>query len=142
MRVASPAIACRSACFALHGYGGHGIGLEVHDPAQYYEQGTRFGVGDVFTVEPGIYISPDLLSSLPDTPKNRAFLAKVRPAVERYKGIGVRLEDDYALTEKGLNGSRRAHLARWIGSRRSCGFGRSSCLAAAPAAGRGLPEAG
>ena len=88
--------------FALHGYGGHGIGLEVHDPAQYYEQGTRFGVGDVFTVEPGIYISPDLLSSLPDTPKNRAFLAKVRPAVERYKGIGVRLEDDYALTEKGL----------------------------------------
>jgi Xaa-Pro aminopeptidase len=88
--------------FALHGYGGHGIGLEVHDPAQYYEEGQRFGVGDVFTVEPGIYISPDLLSSLPDTPKNRAFLAKIRPAVERYKGIGVRLEDDYALTEKGL----------------------------------------
>jgi Xaa-Pro aminopeptidase len=88
--------------FALHGYGGHGIGLEVHDPAQYYEEGSRFGVGDVFTVEPGIYVSPDLLGSLPDTPKNRAFLAKVRPAVERYKGIGVRLEDDYALTEKGL----------------------------------------
>ena len=43
-----------------------------------------------------------LLGSLPDTPKNRAFLAKVRPAVEKYKGIGVRLEDDYALTEKGL----------------------------------------
>ena len=59
-------------------------------------------MGDVFTVEPGIYISPDLLGSLPDTPKNRAFLAKIRPAVERYKGIGVRLEDDYALTEKGL----------------------------------------
>ena len=88
--------------FALHGYGGHGIGLEVHDPAQYYEEGGRFGVGDVFTVEPGIYISPDLLRSLPDTPKNRAFLTKIRPAVERYKGIGVRIEDDYALTEKGL----------------------------------------
>jgi Xaa-Pro aminopeptidase len=88
--------------FALHGYGGHGIGLEVHDPAQYYEGEGRFGVGDVFTVEPGIYISPDLLGSLPDTPKNRAFLAKIRPAVERYKGIGVRIEDDYALTEKGL----------------------------------------
>jgi Xaa-Pro aminopeptidase len=88
--------------FALHGYGGHGIGLEVHDPAQYYEGEKRFGVGDVFTVEPGIYISPDLLASLPDTPKNRAFQAKIRPAVERYKGIGVRLEDDYALTEKGL----------------------------------------
>jgi Xaa-Pro aminopeptidase len=88
--------------FALHGYGGHGIGLEVHDPAQYYQGEGRFGVGDVFTVEPGIYISPDLLGSLPDTPKNRAFLAKIRPAVERYTGIGVRLEDDYALTEKGL----------------------------------------
>lgn len=88
--------------FALHGYGGHGIGLEVHDPAQYYGPEGRFGVGDVFTVEPGIYVSPDLLGSLPDTPKNRAFLAKVRPAVEKYKGIGVRLEDDYALTEKGL----------------------------------------
>jgi Xaa-Pro aminopeptidase len=88
--------------FALHGYGGHGIGLEVHDPAQYYEEGRRFGVGDVFTVEPGIYVSPDLLQSLPDTPRNRAFLTKIRPAVERYKGIGVRLEDDYALTEKGL----------------------------------------
>jgi Xaa-Pro aminopeptidase len=88
--------------FALHGYGGHGIGLEVHDPAQYYEGEAQFGVGDVFTVEPGIYVSPDLLRSLPDTPKNRAFLAKIRPAVERYKGIGVRLEDDYALTDKGL----------------------------------------
>ena len=39
---------------------------------------TQFGVGDVFTVEPGIYVSPDLLGSLPDTPKNRAFLAKIQ----------------------------------------------------------------
>jgi Xaa-Pro aminopeptidase len=89
--------------FALHGFGGHGVGLEVHDPAQYYEEiNDRWGAGDVFTVEPGLYVSPELLASLPDTPKNRAFLAKNRPAVERYRGIGVRLEDDYALTEKGL----------------------------------------
>ncbi len=88
--------------FALHGFGGHGIGLEVHDPAQYYEDKTAFGVGDVFTVEPGIYVSPDLLRSLPDTPKNRAFLAKIQPAVKKYAGIGVRIEDDYALTESGL----------------------------------------
>jgi Xaa-Pro aminopeptidase len=88
--------------FALHGYGGHGIGLEVHDPAQYYAADGKFGVGDVFTVEPGIYVSPDLLNSLPDTPKNRAFLAKIRPAAKKYSGIGVRIEDDYALTEKGL----------------------------------------
>ncbi|HEY7612627.1 MAG TPA: aminopeptidase P N-terminal domain-containing protein [Gemmatimonadales bacterium] len=88
--------------FALHGYGGHGIGLEVHDPAQYYASDGKFGVGDVFTVEPGIYVSPDLLGSLPDTPKNRAFLAKIRPAARKYSGIGVRIEDDYALTDKGL----------------------------------------
>ncbi|MBA3759524.1 MAG: aminopeptidase P family protein [Gemmatimonadales bacterium] len=88
--------------YALHGYGGHGIGLEVHDPAQYYQAAHRFEPGDVFTVEPGLYFSPDLLGSLPDTPKNRTMLAKVRPAFEKYKGMGVRIEDDYALTESGL----------------------------------------
>ena len=74
----------------------------MHDPAQYYEEQHQFGPGDVFTVEPGLYVSPDLLRSLPDTPKNRAMLAKIRPAVEKYKDIGVRIEDDYALTETGL----------------------------------------
>ncbi len=51
---------------------------------------------------PALYVSPELLRSLPDTPKNRAMLAKVRPAVEKYKNIGVRIEDDYALTAAGL----------------------------------------
>ena len=88
--------------YALHGYGGHGIGLEVHDPAQYYGPTGKFGVGDVFTVEPGLYISPDDIALLPDTPKNRALRAKIGPAVEKYKWIGVRIEDDYALTESGL----------------------------------------
>ena len=89
--------------YALHGFGGHGIGLEVHDPAQYYQEvADRFGVGDVFTVEPGIYVSPELIESLPDTPKNRALLARSRPAVEKYAGIGVRIEDVYALTDRGL----------------------------------------
>jgi Xaa-Pro aminopeptidase len=88
--------------YALHGYGGHGIGLEVHDPAQYYQTAHKFEPGDVFTVEPGLYFSPDLLGSLPDTPKNRAMLAKIRPVFEKYKGIGVRIEDDYALTQSGL----------------------------------------
>jgi Xaa-Pro aminopeptidase len=88
--------------FALHGYGGHGIGLEVHDPAQYYEEKREFGAGDVFTVEPGIYVSTELLRSLPDTPKNRALLARMRPALDKYAGIGVRIEDVYGLTERGL----------------------------------------
>ncbi len=98
-----PAGGCQQrSLFALHGYGGHGIGLEVHDPAQYYEGQNQFQAGDVFTVEPGLYISPELLASLPDTPKNRAMLARIRPAVEKYKNIGVRIEDDYALTDTGL----------------------------------------
>ena len=98
-----PATGClQSRLFALHGYGGHGIGLEVHDPAQYYTGTLEFGAGDVFTVEPGLYVSPELLGSLPDTPKNRAMMAKIRRAVEKFKGMGVRIEDDYALTDSGL----------------------------------------
>ncbi len=99
-----PATGClQLQLYALHGFGGHGVGVEVHDPAQYYQEvDDRFGVGDVFTVEPGLYVSPDLLGSLPDTPKNRAMLTKIRPAVEKYAGMGVRIEDVYALTDRGL----------------------------------------
>jgi Xaa-Pro aminopeptidase len=101
--VPCPAGGClQSKLFALHGYGGHGIGLEVHDPAHYYVDSLQFAAGDVFTVEPGLYVSPDLLGSLPQTAKNRAMLGKIRPAVEKYKGMGVRIEDDYALTDSGL----------------------------------------
>ena len=88
--------------YAIHGFGGHGIGLDVHDPAQYYGRNGRFGIGDVFTVEPGVYIDPQDIAELPDTPRNRALRAKIAPAVEKYKWIGVRIEDDYALTESGL----------------------------------------
>lgn len=88
--------------YALHGYGGHGIGLEVHDPAQYYSKTGQFQAGDVFTVEPGVYVAPDYLALLPDTPRNRAFRERTARAVEKYKWIGVRIEDDYALTDRGL----------------------------------------
>ena len=36
-------------------------------------------------IEPGIYITTRQLDILPDTPKNRAFKAKVRSAVERIR---------------------------------------------------------
>jgi len=88
--------------FAWHGYGGHGIGLEVHDPAQYYFAERQFLPGDVFTVEPGIYVDPTYLDQLPDTPRNRAMLARIRPAARRFANIGVRIEDDYAVTERGV----------------------------------------
>jgi len=76
-----------------HGIG-HSIGLAVHDPGQGELQ-----PGAVVTVEPGIYIRPDALEYLPKTPENEKFIAAVRPAFEKYKGIGVRIEDDVLVTD-------------------------------------------
>jgi Xaa-Pro aminopeptidase len=56
----------------------------------------------VFTIEPGIYIRPGILDILPDTPGNRAYMARVRPLLERYANIGVRIEDNYVVTPAGL----------------------------------------
>ena len=94
-------VACTQAfLYMAHGLG-HGIGLEVHDrPHPWYGTGT-FQPGDVFTIEPGIYVSRKLLEILPDTPRNRAMIAKVRPAVERYHNTGIRIEDDYLVTDRG-----------------------------------------
>jgi Xaa-Pro aminopeptidase len=88
--------------YAWHGYGGHGIGLEVHDPAQYYAAPNLFQPGDVLTVEPGIYITPATLARLADTPRNRELIARLRPVMQRYANIGVRIEDNYAVTESGV----------------------------------------
>jgi Xaa-Pro aminopeptidase len=86
----------------IHGIS-HGLGLAVHDPMQA-SYGTRvFKPGDVFTIEPGIYVSTRMLDALPDTPRNRAFIAKVKPIVQKYENTGVRIEDDYLITETGLD---------------------------------------
>jgi Xaa-Pro aminopeptidase len=71
----------------------HGIGLNVHDPG-----GRELQPGMMVTVEPGIYIRPDALDNLPKTPENEKFIAAVKPAFEKYKGIGVRIEDDILIT--------------------------------------------
>jgi hypothetical protein len=57
----------------------------------------------VFTNEPGIYIREDALDYLPDTPEIRAMLEKIKPAFEKYKNIGVRIEDDMLVTETGAD---------------------------------------
>jgi Xaa-Pro aminopeptidase len=93
---------CRQAMFwMIHGIS-HGLGLEVHDPAQFYFGDRRFKQGDAFTIEPGIYISTSALDALPDTPRNRQFIAKVKSAVQKYENTGVRIEDDYIITANGL----------------------------------------
>jgi Xaa-Pro aminopeptidase len=56
----------------LHGIG-HFLGLEVHDVGDYMEP---LAVGDVITIEPGIYLPQE--------------------------AIGVRIEDNYLLTEDGV----------------------------------------
>jgi Xaa-Pro aminopeptidase len=94
--------ACRqSNLWMIHGIS-HGLGLAVHDPVQASFGDGTYKVGDAFTIEPGIYIGTRALDVLPDTPKNRAFIAKVRAAVLRYENTGVRIEDDYIITDKGL----------------------------------------
>jgi Xaa-Pro aminopeptidase len=97
-----PAACRQSNLFYSHGLG-HGIGLEVHDPAYAAgPTGPTLARGDAFTIEPGVYVNRQRLLLLPDTPRNRAFVARVRGAVDRYHGIGVRIEDDYVVTARGV----------------------------------------
>ncbi len=98
---AAPRSCQQASVFTIHGIS-HGIGLEVHDPLQAYYGDKTFQKGDAFTIEPGIYISAKQLDILPDTPKNRRFIAKVRPVVARYLDTGVRIEDAYVITAAGL----------------------------------------
>jgi len=99
--VAQPSQCRQSNLWMIHGIS-HGLGLAVHDPVQASFGDRTYKIGDAFTIEPGIYISTRSLDVLPDTPKNRAFIAAVRAAVKKYENTGVRIEDDYLITEKGL----------------------------------------
>jgi hypothetical protein len=82
----------------MHG-NSHWLGMNVHDVGSY---STPLKAGMIFTNEPGIYLREDALNYMTDTPANKEFLAKVRPVFERYKNIGVRIEDDMLVTETGV----------------------------------------
>ena len=64
---------------------GHWLGIDVHDAGDYMEDGDfmKFKPGMVTTVEPGIYISSS--SNVDD----------------KWKGIGIRIEDDILVTADG-----------------------------------------
>lgn len=94
--------ACTQAyLWTIHGIS-HGLGLAVHDPAQFYYGDRTYKPGDAFTIEPGIYLSTRALAALPDTPRNRAYIARVKPILRRYENTGVRIEDDYVVTQSGV----------------------------------------
>ena len=76
----------------------HWIGMDVHDVGDYARP---LEPGMAFTIEPGIYVRPDALDNLANSPSNEAFRDQVRVAVERYQHIGVRVEDSFLLTEDG-----------------------------------------
>jgi Xaa-Pro aminopeptidase len=65
---------------------GHWLGLDVHDVGDYRVGGESrlLEPGMVLTVEPGLYVAPDDLS-----------------VAERWRGIGIRIEDDVAVTREG-----------------------------------------
>jgi Xaa-Pro aminopeptidase len=77
----------------------HFIGMDVHDVGDYQRP---FEAGMAFVIEPGLYIREQALKDLPSTPQNAALIEKIRPAVTKYAGIGVRVEDSFLLTDTGL----------------------------------------
>ena len=66
--------------FYMHGLG-HWLGIDVHDVGS--DRDRLLEPGMVLTVEPGLYINKDA------------------DVAERYKGIGIRIEDNILITDSG-----------------------------------------
>ncbi len=74
--------------YYMHGVG-HYIGMDVHDAGRYFDdqkakQSRAFAPGMVLTVEPGIYVPADDKNAPP-----------------KFRGMGIRIEDDVLVTEDG-----------------------------------------
>ena len=74
--------------YTLHGVS-HMLGIDVHDCAKARTENYRYGklkAGMALTVEPGLYFQPDD-GTIP----------------EKFRGIGVRIEDDVIVTDSGYD---------------------------------------
>lgn len=84
--------------YFMHGLG-HPLGLQVHD---VFDPDRKLEAGMVLTNEPGIYIRvADVTSSGVFTKLPAAQQERIKRALERYRGIGVRIEDDVLVTAAG-----------------------------------------
>jgi len=65
---------------------GHWLGMDVHDVGAYKidDKWRKLEAGMVLTVEPGLYIPPACMD-----------------VDEKWRGIGIRIEDDVLVTQKG-----------------------------------------
>lgn len=68
--------------FIRHGLG-HWVGIDVHDTSRYSILSNNLPIGSYLTIEPGLYIPGD--NDIP----------------EHLRNIGIRIEDDILVTEKG-----------------------------------------
>lgn len=64
---------------------GHWLGIDTHDRGDYVVNGNSrpYEAGFVLTIEPGLYISPS------------------KEVDEKWHGMGIRIEDDVAITDNG-----------------------------------------
>ncbi len=103
--------------FLPHGLG-HSLGLQTHDvgcrnvapkPANpFLRNTTAIAVGQVFTIEPGIYFIDHLLAELRASPAGTVVDWKLVEALKPFGG--VRVEDDLIVQKSGVENATRAFL--------------------------------
>jgi Xaa-Pro aminopeptidase len=85
----------QAALYLFHGTG-HPLGLQTHD---VYDRVRPYEAGMVFTNEPGVYVrQDDIVGSEIFRKLAAGEQASMRAALQRYDGIGIRIEDDVLIT--------------------------------------------